>query len=73
MSKPSFRLSRTPARTIPGGQECVNGWLGAYCGNNTQKDSWARGEWKVVAVENRPTGDNWMIEEKFTVKLKRVQ
>jgi len=70
VSPSHFRLSYKPARTIPGGNECVNGWLGAYCGNNTQSDSWALGKWTVISVENKPV-DNWSIEEKFVVKLRQ--
>lgn len=72
-SKPAFRLSRECPRTSPGGQELEEGWLGAYCGNNTQKDSWSLGLWEVKDVIDLPTnGHGYTVEEVFKVKLVKV-
>ena len=70
-SKPVFRLLKncpTSNRSI----EIEEGWLGAWCEDRTQKDSWSLGKWRVMKVVNLPLKKS-DYDSKFRVYLKKVE
>lgn len=74
-SKPVFRLLKN-CPTSNRGIEIEEGWLGAWCEDRTQKDSWSLDKWKVTKVIDDLTltkSEQYEYESKFRVYLKKVE
>jgi hypothetical protein len=74
-SKPGFVLSKN-CPVSNRGVEIEEGWLGAFCADRTQTDSWSLGKWCVTKIaDDLPLTktEQYECESKFRVYLTKVK